>query len=236
PQFVDYATVVHTDMILGGLVGGAVGYLVLYMRYDERRYILLSSALLGIAFWVKNEAVVFAFVLALVVSVFISSKETSKKPVALADLLIAFAVMAVIAWPWMSFRSAEGLVNCDLDPSKLTLKRLLENMKQIPLVLDSFQQQIFGPKKWNIFWVALVAAMAWKRKKLTEGVVGHLLLFLGLSLLCYFAAYMMIDGPDNLYFYSKTTMSRFMVHFTGIALFMLAFLVKDDMEDVLDAG
>lgn len=233
PQFVDYATVVHTDMILGGLVGGAAGYLVLYMRYDERRYILLSSVLLGIAFWVKNEAVVFAFVLALVVSAFVSRKVTSRRPAALADLLIAFAVMAVIAWPWMALRSAEGLVNCDLDPSKLTLNRLLENMKQIPLVLDAFQQQIFGPKKWNIFWMALLAAMVWKRKKLTEGVVGYLLLFLGVSLLCYFAAYMMINGPDNLYFYAKTTMSRFMIHFTGIALFIIAFLVKDDMEEAL---
>lgn len=234
PQFADYATVIHADLIFTGLVGGAFGYLALYMRFEERRYIALAAALLGIAFWTKNEAAVFGFVFALVAAAFVSGKPAARRSAALADMLIALALMAAIAWPWMAFKSAQGLVNGDVDPAKLTGARLLANVKQAPLVLDFFQQEIFGPKKWNIFWMALVAAMVWKRKKLFSGITGYMVLFLGATLLCYFGAYMMTTGSDNIYFYANTTLSRFMLHFSGIAIFILAFLVKDDAEDALD--
>lgn len=233
PQVGDYAALIHSDLILAAVVSCAFGYFALYLRSLDRRFIILSSVLLGISFWVKNEAMVFAFTMALTFSLFMSKEEPRRRTKALADMLIALAVIAVIAFPWLSLRASENLVNSDLDVSRLTGKRLLENAGYIPVVLDMFQQEIFGPKKWNIFWIGLVAAMVWKRKALMTGERRYMGIFLALSLAGYFAAYMMMTGEYNLYFYANTTISRFMLHFTGIGLFLLAFLVGEDVEEAL---
>ncbi|MDD3089270.1 MAG: glycosyltransferase family 39 protein [Candidatus Omnitrophica bacterium] len=233
PQIGDYATIIHADLLLGALVGGAFGYLALYLSEGRKSDIVLSSVLMGAAFWAKNEAAVFAIALMVTLAVYISSERPGKRSNRISDMLISFGVMALVAWPWLALKASEGLVNSDLAPSRLTATRLMENVRQIPIVLDFFQQEVFGPKKWNLIWITLLAAMVLRRKKLNEGVMRYLLMFFFLGLLGYFAAYMMITGNDNLYFYANTTISRFMIHFTGPAVFILALLAKDDIEEAL---
>jgi hypothetical protein len=97
-------------------------------------------------------------------------------------------------------------------------------MKDIPILLNLFQQEVFGPKKWNILWIVFFAALVWRRKSLWNSSNFYVTLYLTFLLFAYFAAYMTVSG-DNLYFYVNTTISRFMLHFVGPVMLLFANIV-----------
>jgi hypothetical protein len=188
----------------------------------------LSSLLFGFSLWAKNEAIVFVGAFAAVFVFFlIRSKPVERKQVA-SDMAASFLIISVIAAPWFAVKVLSGVKNSDMDFSVLTPARLFQNVKDIPVLLNLFQQEVFGPKKWNIFWVIFFAAMIWKRKLLLRNEVFYITSFLAIAAFGYFAGYMCTTG-NNLYFYVNTTISRFMLHFSGIATLLLAFLVADDI-------
>ncbi|MFH1552513.1 MAG: glycosyltransferase family 39 protein [Candidatus Omnitrophota bacterium] len=231
PQLADYATIIHTDLILTALVTCAFVYFLLYVRTGNRMPLVLSVLLFGFSLWTKNEAIVFAGAFVAVLFACIARAEPARRKRALVDAAISLLIVTVIAAPWFAVRFSNTAVNSDIDFSRLTPERLWQNVKDIPVLLDLFQQEIFGPKKWNIFWVLVFAGIIWKRKMLGKGECFYAALFLALSVAGYFAGYMCTTGY-NLYFYVNTTISRFMLHFCGIALVFLAYLFKDDYREI----
>ncbi len=230
PQAADYSTIMYADLPFAALVTCGTMYLAQYMRGGQRADLLLASALFGISLWTKNEAMVFAGCFWAVLVVFFARTERQNKRTVAGELATAFLLMALIAAPWFAAK-ASAAANCDLDMTKLTFGRLMQNIRDIPIFLNLFQQEVFGPKKWNIFWVIFFAAIIWKRKMLWKGEIFYLTLFIALAFAGYFSAYMMITGVD-LYFCMNTTISRFMLHFCGIALFLMANLVYGDMKEL----
>jgi 4-amino-4-deoxy-L-arabinose transferase-like glycosyltransferase len=228
PQLADYATVIHADLLLTALVAGAFLYFWLYAREFRKGDLLLSSVLFGFTLWTKNEAIVFVAAFAAVfIVLFARSEPIFKKKIA-RDIIVSFFIVAVISAPSFAVKIAAGVTNSDIDLSKLTFDRFLQNVKDIPVLLNLFQQEVFGPKKWNILWMMLLAAIVWKRRFLLKGQNFYVTLFIILASLGYFAGYMATTG-NNLYFYVNTTISRFMLHFSGIGLFLLGCLVYDDV-------
>ncbi|MEA3489283.1 MAG: hypothetical protein U9R44_02940, partial [Candidatus Omnitrophota bacterium] len=59
----------------------------------------------------------------------------------------------------------------------------------------------------------------------------YITVFLVIAAAGYFCGYMAITG-GNLYFYVNTTIPRFMLHFCGTALLLLAFLMWDDVRAI----
>ena len=233
PQLVDYATIVHADLVLTAFVTCAFAYFLLYTRTRNVTHLVLSSLLIGFSVWIKNEAVVFAGAFAAVLIFFAARSDPSGKRRILREVIMSFIVIAVIAAPWLITRSLRASANVDMDLSSITPERLWQNVKDIPILLDLFQQEVFGPKKWNILWVIVFAGMIWKRKLLWKGECSYLILFLALSAAGYFAGYMFITGT-SLYFYVNTTISRFMLHFCGVALLLLMFLLREEIR-VIDS-
>jgi 4-amino-4-deoxy-L-arabinose transferase-like glycosyltransferase len=228
PQLADYAAVIHADLVLAAFVTCALLYYVLYIRTGERIPLVLSSLLFGFSLWVKNEAMVFAGAFVASFVFFIIRSESYRKRQKLGDLFICLAILAAVAAPWFAVKLSSAAFNSDITISRLTPGRLLENIRDIPILLNFFQQEVFGPKKWNIFWIMVLAGMIWKRKLLWKGECFYIMLFLSISAAGYFIGYMLTTG-NNLYFYVNTTISRFMLHFCGAALLLLAFLVRDDI-------
>jgi len=228
PQLADYATVIHADLILTAFITCAFIYFVTYIRNRERAPLVFSSLLFGVSLWIKNEAMVFvaAFFMALIIFNFKASRRAGKFN--LMDIFTAFAIIAVIAAPWVCLKMSAAAVNSDMDLSKVTIGSIWQNVKDIPVLLNLFQQEVFGPKKWNIFWILVFGCAIWKWKSLWRGEVFYMTLFLLVSAIGYFTAYMCITGGD-LYFYVNTTISRFMLHFTGVSAFFLANLVWDEV-------
>jgi 4-amino-4-deoxy-L-arabinose transferase-like glycosyltransferase len=235
PQLSDYATIIHADLMLTVFVTCGILYFVSYARQKDRACLVFSSVLMGFSLWVKNEAIVFvsAFMCCFFLLVLRSAPDERKR--ALKDMFFAAAVILAIALPWFAVKLSAGAVNSDLDLKSLTSARILKNVKDIPIILNLFQQEVFGPKKWNIFWVMFFASVVWKRKRLWQGESAYLTLFLALSAAGYFVGYMATTG-ENLFFYVNTTISRFMLHFSGAAAILMSVLVYGDIRKIKSFG
>jgi 4-amino-4-deoxy-L-arabinose transferase-like glycosyltransferase len=228
PQVADYATIMYADLMLAALVTCGFIYAMQYIREREKASLFLASALFAISLWVKNEAMVFTGCFWVVLLVLFARTDRIDRRNVAGELIGAFFLMAIIAAPWFVVKLSAA-ANSDLDLARLTFKQVIENVKDIPVFLNLFQQEVFGPKKWNIFWVLFFAALVWKRKLLWKNDNSYMTIFLLLAFLGYFSAYMVMTG-ENLFFYVNTTISRFMIHFCGISLFMMASLAfnKED--------
>ncbi|MBF0493794.1 MAG: HAD-IIIA family hydrolase [Candidatus Omnitrophica bacterium] len=225
PQVAAYAGIIHTDLVLAAFVSCAFLYFFLFLKNNDGDALLLSALFFGFSLWVKNEAVVFTAAFLAVCSSAILSRERPHAG-SLRKILLPVLIVILIAMPWFIVKTKYGVVNSDLDVSKVSAVSILLNIKEIPAMLNLFQQEVFGPKKWNIFWVLFFAALIWKRKTLFKDENKYVSLFLGLSVVGYFIGYMAITG-GNLYFYINTTISRFMIHFTGICAFWMVWLIWD---------
>lgn len=229
PQISDYASIIHADLILTAFVTTGALYLLLYARTGSLAELLLACFMMGSSVWIKNEGLVFTAVFcAVMVTLVLRTGQKDKKRV-FRDVLRGLSLILAVAFPWLLTRSSLGTVNSDLDIKSLTAGRLMENIKEIPALLNLFQQEVFGPKKWNIFWVIFFAALVWKRQKLRQREIFYLSLFIGSSAMAYFAAYMCMTG-ENLYFYINTTISRFMLHFVGLSAILAGYLLYDDVK------
>ncbi len=229
PQMTDYATIIHADLVLTAFVTIGLLYFVSYTRSHSGFDLMLSSFMMASSLWIKNEAIVFAGVFAAAVGVFILRSQADARRKALSQASGALALMAAISLPWFLVKLNSAAANSDLDLMSLTFSRVLENVKEIPALLDLFQQEVFGPKKWNIFWIIFFGSLIWKRKKTCGNEVFYLRFFMCFSAAAYFTGYMLMTG-ENLYFYVNTTISRFMLHFSGAAAALMGFLLFDDVE------
>ena len=230
PQFYDYATIIHTDLVLTAFVTCALTYFVLYIRTGIKIQAILSAFLFGAALWVKNEAVVFAGAFVLLFAVLILRSDAANRRKTSRDMVSALVTLTVIALPWFFVRFFHAVLNSDINPMNVTGGRILQNIKDIPVLLDLFQQEVFGPKKWNIFWIIMASCMIWKRKVLWKNENFYIMAFLLITAAGYFAGFMLTTG-NNLFFYVNTTISRFMLHFTGITLLLAAFLCRDEYRE-----
>jgi 4-amino-4-deoxy-L-arabinose transferase-like glycosyltransferase len=228
PQIADFSTIMHADIILTGFVTISVLYLMRYIRSGKGIELIMASFMMGSSIWIKNEAMVFTAVFILLLAVLIARSARENKKKVLRDVLRSLALLAAISAPWILTRVSVGAVNSDLDIKSLTASRVWENISHIPALLNLFQQEVFGPKKWNIFWVIFFVSIAWKRKQLFKGEIFYLSVFLGVSALAYFGAYMAMTG-ENLYFYVNTTISRFMMHFAPVAAVLTGYLLYDEV-------
>ena len=232
PQIADYATIVYADLILMAMVTCAFTYFILYLRSGDKIQIHFASILFGFSLWLKNEANVFVLAFFICLILLALNRKRSKQPANGGDLGASIILVGVIAFPWLLVKFTEVSVNSDMNMGALTFSKIWQNIKDIPILLNLFQQEVFGPKKWNIFWVILFTCILWKRKRLNIEENFYLKVFLLVSVVCYFVAYMCTTGY-NLFFYVNTTVSRFMIHFCGICMLLIAFLMKDDVEELI---
>ncbi len=227
PQVGNYATILYADLLFAVYLSVSFAYLFLYFKRQEVRFCLLSVLMLGFAVLTKNEAIVFVAAYALVIIL----RAVKEKDVRLPHAIGGIALFALICVPWYYVKATSSIGNSDIDFAALSFSRVMQNVSGLPEFFDLFQQQIFGPKKWNIFWIMLITAMIWRRKKLLTGNNFYLTVFFSITVLGYFAAYMVTTG-ENLYFYANTTLSRFMIHFAPVALLLMAVISKDDVYEL----
>lgn len=230
PQIANYATIGYAELTFTFLVTASFLMLLEYSISGKGAYLSVSAMLLGAGMLAKNEGISFlisssVFCLAMVA-------RSKDRPGELKRITLRFfLVLSVFILPWLVFKSGPGSQNTDIDLSSMTISRLLENGRQIPFILDKFQQELFQPKKWNIFWIMVIGFSVLRYRRVREPQISGTLCFLSVNLAVYFAAYMALTGKD-LYFHVNTTLSRFMIHFSGVALVYLALLLKDDLNKI----
>ncbi|MGB3082259.1 MAG: HAD-IIIA family hydrolase [Candidatus Omnitrophota bacterium] len=226
PQIVNFAMVGYADLTLAFMVTTAFIFLFRYFREGKKHLLVLSAIFSGIGLLTKNEGISFFVSSVAIIVLFVLREKGGLKQTG-RIFTCYFLPLAVLVFPWMYFKSALSLGNTDIDFSQLTLARLAENAGYIPFILNKFQQEVFGPKKWNILWIMVLGFTLLKSKKIKGFRLSETGLFLLFNVLIYFTSYMILTGKD-LYFHVNTSLPRLMIHFSGISLFFLAFLVRRD--------
>lgn len=231
PQLFDYATIMYADLPLAAFVACGLSYFLLYLKEKRGAEFVIASLFFSFALLTKNEGLAFAGLFLFLIFILLL-KSSGRERIEAFKMIVSFSLLVlIIAGPWFYMRISAGAVNSDIDLSSITLSRVLQNVKDIPVLLNLFQQEVFGPKKWNIFWVIFFTSLVWRRKKVWKGECFYLMLFITLSTLGYFTGYMLTTG-NNLYFYVNTTISRFMIHFAPLAALAVAFLTYDDVTEL----
>lgn len=233
PQIVNSSTNGYADVAFTFMVTAAFVFLFRYFNEARRDLLILSAVFSGIGFNTKNEGISFILASCLLIAVFMHGEKD--KRLHLGNIAVFYMVpLAVVMAPWILIKHSLGVSNSDIELSKLTASKFLDNVKHIPFILNKFQQEIFGPKKWNILWIAVVAFSVLRFRKSKDDRAWMIGIFILINLLIYLGSFMVLTGKD-IYFHVNTTMPRLMMHFSGLSLFFLAFLLRDDIRDAFRA-
>lgn len=230
PQLNEYAANGYVDLALSFYVFSAAAFLFYWFRDPGSWHnLIISSIMSACAVWTKNEGIMYLGVLLAVMSVFLLTGDKRPFSRRIGSALLWVSVVAAILAPWAYVRASNDLVNTDvgtlvLDPLKLS-GRFLDKLGP---VLYEFQKQALGPKKWNILWPVLLAALVLRRKIIAGPAGRYAALFLALAVCGY--VYIYVSSPLDINFFLSKTWARFLLHFLPVAVYLMAYSLKDDIK------
>ena len=230
PQVVNFATIGYADLTFTFFVTMSFIFLFRYFTEGDNSCLILAALLSGFSFLTKNEAISFAFANLVVIAIFILRQKSKLSQIKRVVGCYVIPLVIVTAG-WIFLKGKLGFVNTDMDITALTMKRLGENLSYIPFLLNKFQQGVFGPKKWNILWILVFSGIILRHRRFREFPGKLIGIFMLVNVFIYFTAYMVHVG-SNSYFHIDTTLSRFMIHFSGVATFMTAYLFWEDLKEM----
>ena len=229
PQFSIYATNAYIDLPLSYYY--FAGALFLFRWFEDTRrtpFLYLSAVMAALAGWTKNEGLMFSMVSIMLVVIFLLSKGKDRKN---RELLHAFGYAAVIVFilsPWLWLKASAHLVNADLGSFSLNWLNPMTYIHKLWTIFYEFQREVFGPKKWDIFWPVIILAAVFYRKKIFTGNQKYVTALLAMIICGYIFAYLV--AQNDVGYLVRTTWNRLMIHFLPIAVYWLAMLLKDDVE------
>jgi len=191
--------------------------------------LILSAVMAGLAGWTKNEGLLYCMVSILSMLVFFIFNFDNMKWRDAVGMVIYAVIMFLILAPWVYIRMRYHLVNTDIGAISLNPLRLLKESHKLLPIFYEFQRQIFGPKKWNIFWIVTLAAFVLNFKNSFTGMLRYITIFLILTVSGYIFVYLI--SPIDINFFLKKTWSRFMVQFLPIAVYWLAAILRKDAKE-----
>ena len=226
PQLTRYAAIVYADLVLGACITSAFIYFILYLRDKKSAFLVNSALLFGVSVWIKNEALVFLAVFFIILAAKIAcSKE---RYILLRQAILACLIILLVVSPWLVFKCHKGLINSDINLKVLTAGKFLKNLRDSPILLFELQREVFNPKKWNILWIIVISVFIWKRKMFSDGILKYAVSFVFLALLFYSCALFLTTSSD-LCFHVEKELTRFMIHFAGIFIFLTAYLFQKEV-------
>ena len=229
PQFNAYAANAYLDLPLAYYC--FVSALFLFRWFEDSkstRFLLISAVMAALAGWTKNEGLMYCAVNLLLISIFLISDHKKISRREMSAFIIYTAIVAVISLPWLWLKHSHHIVNSDIGHIDITPSNILKQSHKLGPILYEFQKHLFGPKKWNIFWLAALAALILNFKRAFSGIQKYISMSLGLIVAGYIFFYI-ISPLDVVYFLGKTW-SRFLVQFLPIAVYWLAALLEEDIK------
>jgi hypothetical protein len=179
--------------------------------------------------WTKNEGFVYCAANAALLAVFlIVDRRESSAVRRVATFASYLGTMLAVLAPWLWIKYSANLVNSDVGITTLDQLNPLRQAYRLWPIAYEFQRQLFGPKKWNMIWIAALMAAAAYREKIFYGKQRHITMSLALIISGYIAVY--IVGRDEIRHMVGTTWSRMLIHFLPLCVYWLANLTKEDLD------
>ena len=182
----------------------------------------------ALAGWTKNEGLMFSMVSIMLVIIFLLSKSKDRTN---RNILHAFgytAAVALILSPWLWIKYSAHLSNSDIGLFSLNWFNPIIYIHKAWPIFYEFQREIFGPKKWNIFWPLIILAIVFYRKKIFTGNQKYITTLLIMIICGYIFTYLIAQNDAG--YLVRTNWNRLMIHFLPIAVYWLALLLKDDVK------
>jgi hypothetical protein len=230
PQLGAFATVGYADIVLTYYYTIGAGYLFLWAKERRTRDIVVAGAFLGFAMLTKNEGIAMFLTCLICLGIYLFADARIVKFRALFKVLPFILVVIILAGPWFLVRDYYGLENDLLRFGRADQGRIVtffKNLDRSPVILYEYQKQFFGPKKWNIAWIVMLALFALNIKAAFSGGLKYITMSILLVLSFYGSVYILMkaDGPIN--WYVATGVSRLFIHILPITIFWIAYLSKD---------
>jgi hypothetical protein len=229
PHFNNYATNAYLEVPLAFYIFASGLFLMRWID-DDRRYgpLVISAFLAGLAGWTKNEGLMYCVIYAAIVLGFVLSKLGRVRMKDIFCVAAYSGIILLVSLPWAAIKSKWNIANDEIALSNINPANLVRQLGKLGTILYELQKQLFGPKKWNIFWPAFILILAFNLKRALEMPSRIALAVIAMALGGYFLFYM-ISYVDVAFFASKTW-ARFMLDFLPLAVYLLAVVLKDDVK------
>ena len=228
-QFNNFATNGYMDLPLAYYYLAGTLFLFYWFREtDKTGFLYISAIMTALAGWTKNEGLVCCAANVILLTVFLFSNRSKIKSRFIMHGIGYAAVIMAALLPWLSVRNAAHLVNSDFGVLNADQFNIIKQSYKIWPILYEFQRQIFGPNKWNILWMIIILMAVVYRKKIFTGGQKYVTISLILPVCGYALAH--IFAQKEIVFLMRTVWSRQMIHFVPIAVYWLAYLLKDDIK------
>lgn len=228
PHFNNYATNAYLEVPLAFYIFVSGVSLLRWIEDGSWGALLLSAVTAALAGWTKNEGLMYCIIFITLVfwSVISKRKGVSKK-----DIFSAAAysgIILCILLPWALVKSRWNIVNDEIALSNLNPANLARQLHKLGPVFYELQKQVFGPKKWNIFWPVAIAAFLLNIRSAVAMPQRYITAAIIMALGGYVIFYM-ISYVDVVFFASKTC-ARFLLDLLPLAAYLLAVILKDDIK------
>lgn len=222
PQVTDFATNGYADLPFAFYCSAAIFYLYLWMREKKDPFLILSFILSALAMWTKSEGLMFAVINAAVIIVYMIINMSFYFKGFICAIVSSLLVTVYI----LALRTIGLSVNSDFKGIESSIvHRFIAGLNRIPAILYEYQIQFFGPKKWNIIWILLIAGTIWGLyKKVLSKNLAPLAISIMFTFLGYSAVYILSSPPQGIGWHLSTTGSRLLMHFVPIVVLFLAIL------------
>lgn len=227
PHFNNYATNAYLEVPLAFYIFASAIFLLRWMEDNSiTGALLLSAVCAGLAGWTKNEGLMYCVIYIALVFFYTASKLRNISRKDIFRVVLYSGVIICILLPWTVIKAKWHISNDEISLANLNPANLARQLHKLGPVFYEFQKQLFGPKKWNIFWPVFILAAIFNHRKLTAFPYRYAAAVIFMALGGYVLFYM-ISYVDVTFFASKTW-ARFMLDFLPIAVYILAVLLKED--------
>jgi len=227
PHFNNYAANAYLEMPLAFYVFAGGLFLLRYLESGSAGALLVSAVTVGLAGWTKNEGLMYCAIYTALLCAFVAFKEKKAARKDILHLLLYAAIIILISLPWSLAKAKWHIVNDEIALSNLNPANLVKQVHKLGPIMYELQKQLFGPKKWNIFWPLMLAVPILNFRKALEAPARYAASAIALALAGYVLFYM-ISYVDVVFFASKTW-ARFLLDFLPLAVYLMAVLLKEDI-------
>jgi hypothetical protein len=227
PQFAAFGTNGYADLLISCYYTAALLYLFVWMKERKPCYLMISALMSFSAIWTKNEGWMLFLVNAVVLTLFLmKDKAAVTKKVFIFAGYAAGVIMLIL--PFVIFKNRLGLESDIISRDTLTPARMLGNIDRLGPIFYEYQKHLFGPKRWNLAWLAVLSVFILKAKEIFKDEKAYLALAIILCLTGYTAIY--IITPHGLGWHLSTSASRLLLHFLPVGLFLFALSFKKELD------
>jgi len=226
PQFNNHATIGTADLILGLYFFICVAFINLWLAERKNTSCLIISFIAMIScIWTKNEGVALSLIAIMVLGIGVLTGSHKTSHTASWGFLFYLAGWMIVVALVFYIKTRLNLINENFNVGMLTVANAIKGIQRLPLMLYEFQKQIFGFKKWNIFWLLPFVFIIFSRRSCFKADRVYLLIAAALFISFYMIVY--IFTVVDIDFLLRTTFSRFLLHILPVTALWMAYNIKD---------